>query len=344
MNSRERVFNALKFKKTDRPAVQYYYSPVGYYEHGEKLNELYEKHPGDFERFSRRPIPVLPPESFDSEGRYHVFEKDIWGVTWEYRVYGMMGHAMDFPIKSHEDMAKYEFPMLPDYTRSEVSLNDLKNHFDDLKKEYFVLSGAGGGYLEKVSAIRGFDNFLMDLYEDSAQINAFLDRLTDYYLENINAQIKAGAEGFAFGDDYGTQNGLIMSKDLFRHAIKPRLKRLTDPVKKAGLHVHFHSCGRVLELFDDFKDIGVDSVWLQMPVYTMAELRGACREYKFSAALHPDRAFTMTHGTPDDVRELILTINEIFKPADGGSWFYIEADTGFPFENIKALVETVYSL
>jgi hypothetical protein len=137
---------------------------------------------------------------------------------------------------------------------------------------------------------------------------------------------------------------LILSKDLFRHAVKPRLKRLTDPIKKAGLHIHFHSCGRVLELFDDFKDIGVDSVWLQMPAYGMAELRDACREYGFSSALHPDRAFTMTHGKPEDVRELILTINEIYTPSDGGSWFYIEADTGFPFENIKALVETVYSV
>jgi hypothetical protein len=53
---------------------------------------------------------------------------------------------------------------------------------------------------------------------------------------------------------------------------------------------------------------------------------------------------TMTHGTPDDVRELILQINEVFKPRDGGSWFFIETDNGFPFENIKALVETVYSV
>jgi hypothetical protein len=117
-----------------------------------------------------------------------------------------------------------------------------------------------------------------------------------------------------------------------------------DPIKQAGLHIHFHSCGRVLNLFDDFKDLGINSVWLQMPVYDMVELRNACKEYRFAAALHPDRAHTMTNGTPDDVRELVLTINEVFKPRDGGSWFYIETDTGFPFENIKTLVETVYSI
>ncbi|MCL1858604.1 MAG: uroporphyrinogen decarboxylase family protein [Oscillospiraceae bacterium] len=344
MTSRERVINAFNYKKVDRPAVQYLYYGPGYYEHGEKLNDLYEKYPGDFGGFARQPIPVLPPENFDPDGRYHVFQKDDWGTTWEYRVYGMMGHAVDFPVKSLEDMAKYKFPDLPDYTRDSQAFEGLKNHFANFRKDYFALSGGGGAYMERISGIRGFDNFLMDLYDDSPEINNFLDRITDYYLENILAIIKAGAEGISFGDDYGTQNGLILSKDLFRHAIKPRLQKLTEPIKKAGLHIHFHSCGRVLELFDDFKDIGVNSVWLQMPVYDMTELRDACREYNFSAALHPDRAVIMTLGTPEDVRELVLEINEIFKPKDGGSWFYIEADTGFPFENIKSLVETVYSI
>ena len=347
MNPRERVLNAFNIfnrKKLDRPAVQYAYFGPGYHEHGEKLNDLYEKYPGDFCAFARQPIPVIPPENFDSDGNYHVFAKDDWGAMWEYRVYGMMGHAMDFPIKTTEDMAGFKFPPIPDYANDKAALDGLKTHFDNVKKEYFALSGAGGDFLQRMSAIRGFDQFLIDIYEDSAEINAFLDRLTDYYLESILAIVKSGAEGVAFGDDYGTQNGLILSKELFRHAIKPRLKRLTDPIKQAGMHIHFHSCGRVLDLFGDFKDIGVDSVWLQMPAYGMAELRDACREYGFASALHPDRAVTMTHGTPEEVRELVLTINELYKPKDGGSWFYIEADTGFPFENIKALVETVYSI
>ena len=51
----------------------------------------------------------------------------------------------------------------------------------------------------------------------------------------------------------------------------------------------------------------------------------------------------MTSGSPAEVSELVGLENEIFKPKDGGSWFYIEADTGFPFENIKTLVEKVFS-
>ena len=341
MTSRERMKLTLEHKSVDRPAVQYYYSPVGFYEHGEKLNDLYELYPGDFEKFTRKPVPVLPKEDFDQDGRYHVFRTNEWGVTYEYRVYGMMGHAMEFPVKSVSELADYQFPPSPHYTYDENGFLNLKNHFTNFKKDYFALSGCGASYLENVSPLRGFDNFMMDLYDDSEEINVFLDRITDYYLKNILALIKAGAEGIAFGDDFGTQYDLLLSKDLFRHALKPRFKRLMDPIREAGLHIHFHSCGRVIELFDDLRDLGVNSIWPQMPAYDMRELRDACKEYNFSIALHPDRAVTMTHGTPDDVQELIGTINEVFKPKDGGAWFYVEADTGFPFENIKALVESV---
>ena len=341
MTSRERVSRMLANKSTDRPAVQYYYSPVGYYEHGEKLNDLYAAYPGDFAAFSRQAVPVLPKEDFDEDGRYHVFQTDRWGVTYEFRVFGMMGHAMGFPVKSLADMADYKFPPNPDYLNDENAMNNLTNHVTNFKKDYFAMMGSGGSYFEIVSAVRGFDNLMMDLYDDSEEINAFLDRLTDYHLQNILALIKSGAEGITFGDDYGTQHDLIISKDLFRHAIKPRLNKLMEPIRAAGLHIHFHSCGRVIDLFDDFRDIGVNSIWPQMPAYGMHELRDACKEYNFSIALHPDRAVTMTHGSPDDVRELIGTINELYKPKDGGAWFYVEADTGFPFENIKALVEEV---
>jgi len=49
----------------------------------------------------------------------------------------------------------------------------------------------------------------------------------------------------------------------------------------------------------------------------------------------------MTFGSPEDVRELVFREYETFKLYDGGGWFYIEADNGFPFANIEALVRTI---
>ena len=32
---------------------------------------------------------------------------------------------------------------------------------------------------------------------------------------------------------------------------------------------------------------------------------------------------------------------DAFRVMDGGAWFYVEADNGFPFDNLRALVETI---
>ena len=82
MNSRERVRRAMHYQSVDKAPLQYYYCPVGYYEHGDKLNQLYSRYPGDFGPFRPMPIPTIPPEHFDQNGRYHEFKTDEWGVTW----------------------------------------------------------------------------------------------------------------------------------------------------------------------------------------------------------------------------------------------------------------------
>ena len=58
MTHRQRAINALTHRPVDRPAVQINYALVGFAEHGEALNNLFSKYPGDFEAFSPQPIPV----------------------------------------------------------------------------------------------------------------------------------------------------------------------------------------------------------------------------------------------------------------------------------------------
>jgi len=90
--------------------------------------------------------------------------------------------------------------------------------------------------------------------------------------------------------------------------------------------------------------MGVDSIWPQLPAYDMRWLAARCRELGLAVAIHTDRANTMTHGSPEQVRALVREEYEIFRPDLGGSWFYVEVDNGFPFENIQALVEQIYAL
>jgi len=266
MTPRERVKAAINFRKPDRVPVQYYYAPVGYYEHGEKLNDLYSEMEGDFAPFGRIEIPCLPASDFDSEGKYHAFKRDEWGTFWEYRIFGVWGIPKEYPLA---------------------------------------------------------------------------DKILEYDSLLVKNAIASGADGISFGDDYGTERGLVMSRQLWRNFFYPRLDSLFAPARDAGLAIHFHSCGNIWDLLPDFAELGVTSIWPQLPVFNMKKLAAHCRELGLAIAIHTDRARTMTFGSPNDVRELVLREYEAFKLYDGGGWFYIEADNGFPFTNIEALVRAI---
>ena len=91
MTPRERVKAAMRYRPVDKAPLQYYYTPVGYFEHGEKLNDLYATLPGDFEPFYRHEPCGPGPGDYDPDGSYHAFKKDEWGTLWEYRIYGIAG-------------------------------------------------------------------------------------------------------------------------------------------------------------------------------------------------------------------------------------------------------------
>ena len=341
MNSRERVKRTMRFQMPDKVPVQFYYSPVGYYEHGEKLNDLYDVLHGDFEPFVRMPIPKPPASDFDESGNYHAFRRDEWGVLWEYRIFGITGIPVEYPLEDLSKPDSYTFPAPPPLEGLEFDAR--RRGIAEHQKQYYNLQGAGSLF-ERLIQLRPEVEVLCDIELDEPGINLLADQIIDYNAKHVALAIKTGADGISFGDDYGTERGLIMSPKTWRRFLKPRLQRLFEPARRAGLDIHFHSCGLISELLEDFKEIGVTSVWPQLPAYNMKTLAQTCRSLGLAVAVHTDRARTMTSGTPKDVRELVKKEFEVFSMAKGGAWFYVEADNGFPFENIEALVTTILEM
>ena len=49
----------------------------------------------------------------------------------------------------------------------------------------------------------------------------------------------------------------------------------------------------------------------------------------------------MTHGTPEDVTRAVHAAAKAFDILNGGAYFYVETDNGFPLENIRALLDAI---
>ncbi|MHB1296263.1 MAG: uroporphyrinogen decarboxylase family protein [Anaerolineae bacterium] len=342
MLPRERVQAALNYRTPDIIPLQIHSSPGGLFEHGPKLLELMQTCGHDFGDAAQFAMPAPPePGDWDADGRYHAFRTDEWGTGWEYRIYGIWGHRVHYPLQDLATLDAYRAPAPPpssgvafEAARAEVVA----------QKERFYTTGGGWLLFEQLQSLRAFDDVLVDIAMDTPEINRIADLIVEYQAGCVRRALALDVDGVSFGDDYGTQQSLLMSPRVWRRFFKPRYERLFEPVRRAGKAILFHSCGQIGDLLPDFAELGVTSVWPQLPVFDLPDLAHRCRDLGLAVQLHPDRGELMQRGTPEQIRRYVHGLCETFDTAHGGSWLYLEVDPGFPWENVRALFETAMEL
>jgi len=206
--------------------------------------------------------------------------------------------------------------------------------------------GHSRGFFEIAHFMRGMDAFLMDLAADPEMACAIMDRIIGHLLERARRMLQNGAGRYAvfeYNDDVASQRGLMISPEMWRRHVKPRLAKFCDLYHAFGAKVRYHSCGAVRAIIPDLIEIGVD---ILNPVQSLAagmdpfELKCEFgRELTFHGGV--DIQDFLIHATPqqvsDHTRRLIDVVGK-----DGGfilaGSHVIQADT--PVANVVALFET----
>lgn len=130
--------------------------------------------------------------------------------------------------------------------------------------EYASMIGFGGNFFEMGQVLYRTDEFLMKLLTSPKEMNMLLDALAEQYLESLDKVINA-VSGYVdviqFGDDFGTQETLMICPEIYRKMIYPRLKKLFSYVHdNSDMKVLLHSCGAIHSIFPDVIDVGVDII------------------------------------------------------------------------------------
>jgi len=197
-------------------------------------------------------VDLEPPGEIIKPGLY----KDVFGVVWNRTLDKNIG-VPENPFITPENLKSYKFP------------EPLPDCFFAKPRETFAKAGQAGKYRlarlnlslwERAWAMRGMENLMMDIVVEPTFAAEYLGAICDYnckVLERALANLEF--EGVHFGDDWGTQMGLMMSPQTWRTFIKPHIKRMYAVVRDAGKFVSIHCCGKVQELFDDIIEIGVNS-------------------------------------------------------------------------------------
>jgi uroporphyrinogen decarboxylase len=148
-------------------------------------------------------------------------------------------------------------------------------------------------------------------------------------------------------DDYGTQESQLVSPQVFRALVKPRLAQLLGRVHQLAPHVRvlFHSCGSVRPIIPDLIEVGVD---ILNPIHVASagmEPRGLKRDFGDTLCFWGggvDTQGVLPYGTPEQVRADVLRRIEALAP--GGGWVFntvhnVQADV--PPANLMAMWETL---
>jgi uroporphyrinogen decarboxylase len=201
-----------------------------------------------------------------------------------------------------------------------------------------------GGIFEWSWGLRGLEQFLVDLIEQPDIPGAIMDCFTDVYIANVTGVLEA-ANGlvdmvYTF-DDIGIQQGLMMSKRMWREHILPRHQRLNKAIRRYPVRIMYHSCGAIYPLIAPFaEDMGIDVLNPLQPRAAGMDMARIKREFGGMLSFHGgvDIQHTLPYSAPEEVQAEASERCRVL--GQGGGYIcapahYIQADT--PFGNIIAL-------
>lgn len=212
--------------------------------------------------------------------------------------------------------------------------------------DQYRLSGFWSPFFHDLTYLLGTEDLLVKMYMYPEVVHAILDKICNFYLEaNELFYQEAGdlIDGFFFGNDFGTQNDLLMDPKQFEEFFLPWIKRFSEQAHLFGYQSVLHSCGSIHRIINQLAEAGVDCIH---PIQSHARNMDAAilaKDFKgkitFMGGI--DTQEVLPFGTPDEIRlevqrvKLLLGPNIIIGPS------HEVLMSNVPFENVKAMAEEV---
>jgi uroporphyrinogen decarboxylase len=287
MSPRERFFNVMNFKKTDRIIDMEF----GYWNdtlrrwHKEGLpsyvnnNDIADVYFG-FDNW-RKHIPtsmdILPGFKqvvLEDDGRHQIILNSD-RVKCEIFTDGKdtIPHYIDFPIKDHESYLPFKERLKFD-AASRIHTNLIKTG-EQVKNRNYVLCTYGGSTAGIIRNWMGFEGICMNLYDQPELLDEILEDLGTLYCDVASAITEhVDIDLISWWEDIAFKNGPIVTPDFFNIKCGRIIKKVMDIYRGHGTHFGFVDCD------GDFRLLMPG--WLNNGVNIMFPLEVA-------AGIHPDK-------------------------------------------------------
>lgn len=340
MDSRERVLTAFAHQEPDR-VPRWCGASAEFWEKAKRELGLDDeglrlRFGDDFRRVSSRPPAVaspLPP-----------------GVSYV-TPFGVPRTGLGYGQPTCHPLAQASLKQIEDYPWPDprrVDVSHVRAEAAVYGRRYAILGGEWSPFWHDLIDLLGMEQTYYLMYDQPKLIDAVLTHLVDYYAtvsQRVFDSAASALDVFFIGNDFGSQQGPLLTIELFRSFIMPHLQRLVDLGHAYGLRVMMHCCGGFAELIPTLIEIGLDGLHAIQPCCRGMDLRRLKADFGsrilFNGAI--DSHHVLIESQPSQVREKTREVLQILMPGGGyvagASHDTILGET--PVENVLAMFDAI---
>ena len=243
-----------------------------------------------------------------------------------------------------------ELSDLDDYPWPDAKYLDFTNVYKeiDTHQNQMVFTGMWSPFFHIMCDFFGMAEYFVKMYENPMIVEALTERVVDFYVD-ANEKFFAGlgdrADVMFFGNDFGTQRGLLISPDMFRKFILPPFKRLIAVGKKYNKLIMLHSCGSITEIIPDLIDSGVDilhPIQAQASGMSAKELAQYKNDLAFVGGIDAQSFFV--NASPQEIKTEVRRVRDLLGPSLVVSPSHEEILPNIPAANVRAMAEEAHSI
>ncbi len=243
---------------------------------------------------------------------------------------------------SADEVNRFPFPDPYAAGRMEAARRDIARFGAD----YFLIGDMELTMFEMAWHMVGLEKFMIDLVSGEAYVEPLLDRCKEFSIGIGKQLVALGVDAVWAGDDFGAQNGMMISPRLWRRVFKPRFAEVFAEMKAANPNVliGYHCDGAISPILDDLIEIGLEvfnPVQPNVPGHEPEALKSKYGDrISFWGAI--DQQQLLPFGTPGQIEaEVKAKIEALGK---GGGYLcspahIVQSDTSA--ENLQAFIAAV---
>ncbi len=342
LSHRENYLRTANLEGGDRIPMRIVISDATWDQLRYDLEDVLVHHPHFFPNF-RKGQRDYDHYEFSPQARAGEDFVDNYGCVWHGEVNGITGVVTGHPLESWDAFDDFKMPdprtQLPlrpvDWEQERARMRRLRARGE------LCSAGTEHGFLFlRLYYLRGFENLMVDMATDEPRLHQLIDMITEYTLYQVRQYLDMGIDVYGIAEDLGAQTSSVMGPRMFEKWIAPAYRKIIEPCRERGVHIHNHTDGYVMDIIDQLLDVGMTICNIQDLVNGVDNI---ARELKGRVCIDidVDRQSVVPYGTPREIHDLIEYEVRTLGSPRGGLMMTCGIYPPTPPENIDAVLRAM---